>query len=189
MAVPAAGGLLAAPGPCRTGTARLIAVVTQSQRRSAYAGRGYGRGYGNYGRGYYGDYGRGYYGGYGLGYGGYGLGYLGGDYWPYDYGSYWGAPYYYGGYSWPYWNNSAYVYPDTDYYSTYAPTTNIIQPTLPVVATRANVEVIVPNPQAKVWFDDTLTNQSGNDREFQTPALTSAGVYHVRASWMQDGHA
>ncbi|HZZ82531.1 MAG TPA: TIGR03000 domain-containing protein, partial [Gemmataceae bacterium] len=53
----------------------------------------------------------------------------------------------------------------------------------------ANIRVIVPDANAQVWFDGTLTKQTGTDRLFSTPTLTngSTGTYRVRASWMQNG--
>jgi uncharacterized protein (TIGR03000 family) len=103
------------------------------------------------------------YGYYGRGYGYYGRGY--GYYAPY-YGSY-----YYGS-------------PATSYY--YEPeTTTYVQPA--AAADTAHIRVLVPDANARVWFDGALTQQSGTDRMFHTPSLTVGSTYNyrIRASWMQ----
>jgi uncharacterized protein (TIGR03000 family) len=53
----------------------------------------------------------------------------------------------------------------------------------------ANVRVIVPDPQARVWFDGSLTSQTGTDRLYHTPYLTVGSTYRyqIRASWAKDG--
>ncbi len=51
----------------------------------------------------------------------------------------------------------------------------------------ANIEVILPDPQARVWFDGTLTRETGTDRQFTTPSLTTSGTYRIRASWTEAG--
>lgn len=53
----------------------------------------------------------------------------------------------------------------------------------------ANVRVLVPNSQAKVWFDGALTKQTGTDRLFHTPTLVpgSSYSYRIRAAWTQNG--
>jgi uncharacterized protein (TIGR03000 family) len=84
-----------------------------------------------------------------------------------------------------------YYLPRVSYY----PTPIIIgqvpaDPVLPAISTApAAIRVIVPDPQAKVWFDSTLTQQNGLDRLFHTPALTPGGnySYRIRASWMAAG--
>src|SRR5262249_26329154 len=111
-------------------------------------------------------------------YGGLGFG------WPY-YGGYW--PYYSGStYNYPYVNAYPYVdtypYSYTDPYAAYdtpAPSYN--------VANSASVEVVVPDPNATVWFDGAVTNQKGTDRWFQTPVLESNATYTIRASWNDGG--
>jgi uncharacterized protein (TIGR03000 family) len=128
-----------------------------------------GYGLGSYGLGGYG-YGRGL--GYGYGYGGAGYGYGSSAY----------SPYY----------SSAYSTPQ---YSFYPSNIVVQQPTYvpqgppAIPAGSAQVEVVLPDPNAKVWFDGALTQQTGVDRFFHTPALSpnSTSTYRVRASWMQDG--
>lgn len=55
--------------------------------------------------------------------------------------------------------------------------------------TSANISVLVPNPNAKVWFDDTLMKQQGTDRQYTTPALDKEKTYSykIRASWIANG--
>jgi uncharacterized protein (TIGR03000 family) len=56
-------------------------------------------------------------------------------------------------------------------------------------ATNANIRVVLPYAQAKVWFDGTLTSQGGTDRLYHTPTLDPNGKYsyRIRAAWTQDG--
>lgn len=140
----------------------------------AYSGHSGGHYHHNH-SGYYGGYGLGAYGlgRYGLGAYGYGLG-------GYGYGGY--GPLYYAAPSYSYYyapSNDAYV-PSTDYYA---------PPPTSAVADYATVRVIVSDPQARVWFNGSLTSQNGLDRSFQTPSLTPGMnySYRVRASWMQSG--
>jgi len=140
-----------------------------------YGGGGYNRGYGGYGynRGYGGyGYNRGY------GYGGVGIGYYGG----YGVGRY--------GYGYP---STAYYTPNYSYYSgpTYVPSTTYVpsEPTYTAPMDYANIRVIVPAANARIWFDGQATQQTGTDRLFSTPTLSdgATGVYRIRASWTQDG--
>jgi uncharacterized protein (TIGR03000 family) len=144
-------------------------------------------------RGYGGGYGRGYYGSY---YSPYSYGY----YRPYSYGYY--SPYYTTGYYTPYASSnygwtSAYVgvpgyrdasYPQysldarnmTTYRSFYAPEQD---------ANQATIRVLVPDPNAKVTFDDSTTQQMGTDRLFTSPPLDPNKTYSytVKATWMENG--
>jgi len=45
------------------------------------------------------------------------------------------------------------------------------------------------SPNAEIWFDGEKTTQSGNRREFVTPAIASDGEcnYAIRARWTEDG--
>lgn len=151
-------------------------------------GSSYRGGYGGYGRGGYGygGYGRGYgYGGYG--WGGYGLG-LGGGYYGGYYGGYDGGyPYYsdsyyapgYGYNSSPLATTSSYYNPDIAAAGYSAPSRNDMT---------ATVAVHVP-ADAKVWFDDSPTQQTGGFRQFATPPLESGKVYHydIHAQWTDNG--
>jgi uncharacterized protein (TIGR03000 family) len=153
--------------------------VAHAQR----GGRGGGGGGGGGGRGgsYYhggGYYGGGYYRpGIGIGVGLYGVGY---------------------GYGYPAYAYDPYYVPRVSYYPAptvigqLAPSDPVapIAPTAPVAASNtANIRVMVPDPQAKVWFDGTLTNQGGTDRLYHTPTLSPGATYNyrIRASWLQNG--
>ena len=46
-----------------------------------------------------------------------------------------------------------------------------------------HIQVMLPNPQGRVWIDDTLMTQTGTARWFYTPALTGDAMYRVRATW------
>jgi uncharacterized protein (TIGR03000 family) len=112
--------------------------------------------------------------GYGYPFIGIGLGYYGGGY---GYG-----------YSYPYYSD--YAAPRVAYY----PAPIVVDRQLPLdaqamVTSAAQVRVLVPDGQAKVWFDGTLTKQEGTDRLYHTPALSGSGpfTYKVRAAWMANG--
>jgi uncharacterized protein (TIGR03000 family) len=169
---------------------------------------------GNWGRGYYRPYRYGYgYGwpyGYGYGYPYYGYSSYGHPY--YDYSSY-GYPYDYSSYGYPYYDNSSYGYPNygypypsyddsgvsydnpqTLYFDTSTPNQYVANssaqpPAQPPSAQAARVRVIVPDPQARVYFDGVLTTQTGTERSFHTPTLTFGQnyQYNVRAAWTQNG--
>lgn len=178
-------------------------VVPEADARPM-VGRGYGGGWGNYGRSYYGGgwgggYGRGYYGGglgypyYGSGFGiGIGRGYYGGLGYG-GYGSYYGSPYYgYGSYSYPAYNYSSPTYytapstvvvPSTTTYQSLYPATTA------VAGNSASIDVRVP-PDARVWFDNQEMAQNvGAMRHFNSPPLEPGSDYQytVRAQWMQNG--
>jgi uncharacterized protein (TIGR03000 family) len=51
----------------------------------------------------------------------------------------------------------------------------------------ATVTMMVPNGDAQVWFDDTLTQQRGMMRVFSTPPLQQAASYTIKARWMENG--
>ncbi len=146
---------------------------------TAHAQRGGGgRGGGGYRGGY--GYGRGY--GYGGFYGGLGLGLGLGLY-----------PYYYG--AGPYWYNPIIVAPGYPY----APPAVVVQgqpapdapPQTPGEAApkNAQIKVLVPDAQAKVWFDGNATTSTGTERLFHTPDLTPGATsnYRIRASWVANG--
>jgi uncharacterized protein (TIGR03000 family) len=161
----------------------MLAVVLSADDAFAQRGRG-GRGGGYYGGGYYG---RGNYGGnYGRGY--YHDGFYGGWGYPLGFG------YGYGGYYYPSYNSGSAYYPyyDSTYYdlgsSYYLPNTYA---QAPMTQSRqsfysdpnaATINVMVPNADAKIWFDGTPTQQSGMERTFVT-SLQQAGAYTVKARW------
>ena len=104
----------------------------------------------------------------------------------------WYGPGWYGGYGWPYYD-SGYYSPDPLYYGDAGPAgvpaPSVVQTPAPPVDNDAHIHVILPDPQARVWFDDMATQETGTDRWFETPALSPGGTYryHIRASWVQDG--
>ncbi|MBI3823188.1 MAG: TIGR03000 domain-containing protein [Planctomycetes bacterium] len=155
--------LFLAPAILSLACVLLTTDVAQAQRR----GGGGGGGGGGRGRGSIGVY---------VGPGGVSVGS----------GGYYRSGYYGSGYYSPYWYDSYYSYPRTSYY--YAPPVQYVEPApVQVVDDRAQIRVIVADPQARVWFDDRLTTQQGTDRLFSTPALTVSGTYRIRAAWMQGG--
>jgi len=131
-----------------------------------YGGGGYGGGWGSPFRYGYCNYGYGNY-----GYGGNSYGY------PRYYSSYPGYSSY-SGYSY---------YPD--YSSNYVePGVFSSVPSAQVVDnSTARIRVILPDEQGRVWFDGNVTMQTGRDRLFTTPPLTTGGnnTYRIRASWVQ----
>jgi uncharacterized protein (TIGR03000 family) len=160
-----------------------------------YGGYRYGGGYGGYHHAYpYSGYGYHHYRPYHRSYG----------YYPYSgyYGSYY--PYYSGyGSDYPYYGYYYDNYPDvgggSDYGSAYTGDTlpeysygaladSSARATAPVDST-SHVTVNVP-PDARVWFDGTLTQAEGPIRQFDSPALQPGTryTYVVRASWKEDDH-
>jgi uncharacterized protein (TIGR03000 family) len=147
-------------------------------------------------RGYYGSYP--YYGGYGSypSYGGYGS-------YP-SYGGYspsWGAsPSYYSNFaSGPVYapGYSTYAYQPAQTYSgaatpagsTAGSDQSSLVSTSPVPAdSSASVTVTVP-ADARLWFENTPTNLTGEVRQFNSPPLTPGTryVYDVKASWYENG--
>ena len=132
--------------------------------------------------------------------GGYSGAYRGGAY----HGPYYGNSYYRSGFgigigvyaplypysAYPYYD--PYIVPRVAYYP--APAVAVdLAPTAPiapaVAADIANIRVLVPDPQAKVLFDGSMTKQDGTDRLFHTPAISPGGnySYRIRASWTQNG--
>jgi len=188
------GGLLAADTPAQAqrggfGRGGYGGFSSGGMGRS-YGGFGLGIGnYGNYGYGNYGGIGN--YGGYGLNrYGGYGLG-------NYGYGSgyynpgYYGGTGYYSGYGPNYYSGGTYGAPSYDYaappvdYGAAQP-----QPQQAVPQNRAQIHVILPDPEAQVWFDGRKTNATGPTRDFTTPDLDPGADYHytiTAALRQQDG--
>jgi uncharacterized protein (TIGR03000 family) len=154
----------------------VLPTAAQAQRGGHGGGRGGGGAHVSHGtvhhgtghngvivvRSYYGGYGLGYYGAYAPYYGGYN-GYGG-------YGTY--APVYY---------SPTIVVPD--YGMQTAPTTA----SLP--NDRAQVQVVLPNPEATLLFDGNKTSSVGRVRLFEPPQL-EPGVYYtykVSISWLQSG--
>src|SRR5687768_827607 len=53
----------------------------------------------------------------------------------------------------------------------------------------AKIRVLVPTPDAKLWFDDTLTTGTGGDRSFLSPPLEEGKTYTYRVTivWRENG--
>jgi len=159
-----------------------------AQRYRGYGRAGVSRSYGWGGGGYYSGWRSPYYRNY---YGSYNRPYYN-TYRPNYYGSGY-YPYYSGYTTYPYYNSYSSYYPYYNSYPSYAPLTTYVDPytanntTTVVSNNRASVEVTVPVANAQVWFDNSLTTQTGTDRWFQTPPLSSASTYHLRARWQQNG--
>jgi uncharacterized protein (TIGR03000 family) len=50
------------------------------------------------------------------------------------------------------------------------------------------VRVLVPDPDAEIWFDNAATTQRGFDRSFQSPPLENGAYsYTIKARWMENG--
>jgi uncharacterized protein (TIGR03000 family) len=157
-----------------------------AQRRGGGFGIGIGggSGYGGYNRGYgFGNYGYGN-GYYGNGFGNYGYG--NGLYNSRYYGGYNSSPYYGGVYTQPYYGAPSYDFPPVaqnpgvnTYQSSYEP----IQPQT------ARIMIMVPQPDATIWFNGAATTQQGMERVFATPPLEGNGPfsYTIRARWNENG--
>jgi uncharacterized protein (TIGR03000 family) len=140
-----------------------------------YYVRGYGWGYDTWGRA---DFNRGWEGAWGPGPGDPGWSYITGSYTnPYNY-----SP----GYSNSYFPNGN--IPSAPYY--YNPSMNIGPKayTAPTQNPSATIDVSVPQ-NAKVWFDDAPTQQTGASRSFGSPPLSPNAIYYytVRAQWDDNG--
>jgi uncharacterized protein (TIGR03000 family) len=104
---------------------------------------------------------------------------------------YWNGGGYYGGRSSYY-----YDYPRSTYYYDVAPsyyaapsTQFYYEPAPQQAPDTAQIRVLVPDPNARVWFDGNPTQQTGTDRLFHTPSLQAgvANTYRIRATFMQNG--
>jgi len=168
--------------------ATVLLMYVETAQAQFYGGRGGRRGGTSFGfstpyfSGYYGrgGYGRGYGGGYGYGYGYYGR--------PYGYGGYYGAPYY--SYGSPYYSDGGYYSSGPGYVVESQPgATQSFYAGPQPEPNRAHIRVIVPDPEAKVWFENTATQQRGSDRLFESPQLDEGKeyTYTIRAKWDQDG--
>lgn len=176
-----------------------------------YSGNGY---YGhNYGGGpYYGSYGSGYYGGSYYPYSSLSnRGWYGNSSSYYSYGS---PSYYEGTYNNAYngsYQQPMYSYPTySESYTTPGQITSSFQ-TMPssssfasvgqqgitsqsfyggptTASDKAQFQVMLPSADAKLWIDDKATQQSGTDRFFESPSLSSGTyTYTVKATWTENG--
>ncbi len=61
--------------------------------------------------------------------------------------------------------------------------------TVPAPASGATIRVLVPDPNAQVYFDGNQTRQIGTDRLFHTPPLAAGApnIYRIRAVWNGPG--
>jgi uncharacterized protein (TIGR03000 family) len=175
--------------PAILGLAGLLVVtdVAQAQRRGGgFGGRGSGSGSGGWFNNYVAPFvgGSGYYGN--NNYGNYGnSGWYGNsNYGNSPYRSGWYSPYQY-----DYYPRQSYYYsqPATEYY--YAPSTEAYSQPESFPANSAQIRVLVPDANARVWFDGNATQQTGMDRLFHTPSLNASATnsYRVRATWNQNG--
>jgi len=151
----------------------LLAVAASAgdafaQRWGGY--RGWGGGY----SGRYNYYPRTYY-GYGSGY--YNPSYRGQYYnWGYTPSYYYSAPQYL-------------VEPSYDTYSNSAPITQSYYSGPGTSVQPVTVSVLVPVPDAQVWFENSPTQQQGTERVFQSAPLQTGStyVYAVKARWNENG--
>lgn len=77
-----------------------------------------------------------------------------------------------------------YYYPDNGYYYPYT----TYYPQAPAVDVNAvTVRLHVPT-DAQVWFEGEATAQTGEDRDFVSPALTPGReyTYHIRVRWQEN---
>jgi len=191
---------------CAIASMALFLTPETSYGQRGRGGRGGGggsawRGGGSAWRGGGGAWRGGYY-GRGWGWGGFGtglaLGYGLGGWWGYPgwgYGGYYGSPYYYGGdyyapgystYSAPtyYYAQPAYGATQQGYYGNYQQPS--VQQTDP---NAADFTVLVPDPNAQIWFQDHQTQQRGTVREFESSGLQPGQTYtfQIRTRFMQNG--
>jgi uncharacterized protein (TIGR03000 family) len=108
-------------------------------------------------------------------------------------GSYGGYSPWYGGYYSPsYYSDYGYSYPSSDYampdYSASYPPPDTTLEQSNIEPNAARIRVIVPNPDATVWFNKHKTSTPGTTRMFHTPALEAGKyTYTIKASWNEGG--
>lgn len=125
-------------------------------------------------------------------------GYYGSGYYDRYYRGYYGRGYYPGYYDrvyrWP--GVQYYVAPRDSYYfdgTSYGSTT-YVRPA-PVLATgivatgTAQVEIVAPNPSARIWFRGVESGQSGTSHWFDVTQLENGRTYNfqVEARWLENG--
>lgn len=84
------------------------------------------------------------------------------------------------------------VYPYTAPHAVFDPVAQPFTPPMPAAVTQdssAYVRVLVPDAQAKVWFDGALTTTTGTERLYHTAPLAPGGsyTYRIRAAWTAKG--
>jgi uncharacterized protein (TIGR03000 family) len=105
-------------------------------------------------------------------------------YWGGGWGGYYGGGYY-GGYGDVY-ASSAFT---PSYGSVIAESATAYVPPAPIVDAPAQLTVILPAPDAKLWIDDYQSTQTGLERSLITPALTPGQPYSytLLALWIENG--
>lgn len=180
----------------------MVSVVVSSSDASAQRFGGGRGGWGGGGGGWGG--GRGGWGGNGISLGGSGFrvnigtgGYYGNGFNNGYYGSgfnngFYGNNFNRGYYGSSYGYSTPSYYSTPEYYTSPAPYTEVrqsayVQPVAP--QQHATMMVLLPRPDAQVWFDGAATSQQGTQRSFHSPALDPSGTYTytIRARWMENG--
>jgi len=99
--------------------------------------------------------------------------------------------YYNGGYapSYYYTTPQYQVEPSYDTYSYSAPVTQSYYSGPGTSLQPVTVSVFVPVPDAQVWFQNSLTQQQGTERVFQSAPLETGStyIYTVKARWNENG--
>lgn len=103
--------------------------------------------------------------------------------------------YYYPSYYYPsdyYYAPSYYSYPPTTY--TYPRTTMAYPPTSPpapeaLAANQAKIQVVLPDPEAQVFFDGSKTSSLGRVRLYDPPTVSPGQTltYKISVTWNQGG--
>jgi uncharacterized protein (TIGR03000 family) len=163
----------------------MVTVLATSSDAFAQRWRGGRGGYNNnYNNNYRGGYNDNYYrggSGWGITIGSGGVRYYDGG----NYGGNYGTRYY----SEPYYSGNQYYYSDpvvqvpaTEYRESF-----YSEPAVPQQV--ATMIVLLPRPDATVWFDGAPTSQQGMQRTFHSPQLQSGGTYSytIRARWTENG--
>lgn len=160
--------------------------VAAAQAQHGHGGHGHG-GHGHGGHGFGGHYYGGHHSlGHSIGHAIYhGLGYgHGGYYYPSYYypGSYYYGPSYYD-YAYP---PTTYVYPRT---TTAYPPTSLPSAPEGLAPNQAKIQVILPDPEAQVFFDGAKTSSLGRVRLYDPPTLApgQSFTYKISATWNQGG--
>jgi uncharacterized protein (TIGR03000 family) len=167
----------------RTGIRAMVCAAVLALAAASNASANWPYGWGGWYGGYWPTYGYGYW---GNAYSYYPTGYF--SYYPSYYSYYY--PSYYPSYSYPvYYSTPTYVSPQavvsTPSLSTYR---SFYPPDTAPARNEADVRVVTA-PDAQLWFNGVLTNQTGSVRTFSTPELQpgAAYSYDVKIRWMENG--